>query len=99
MYPGEPERTVARGTEDQRGPKERERSERTGEGEASLGHVGLGGLLVRVGSVAEGELLGAGDEVGLLLSGSGGDGVSGRVLAAEVVGDGRVVSGSLGEGL
>ena len=72
---------------------------RTREGKSSFSDIGLGRLLVRVGSVTEGELLSALGEDGLLVGRCGGDGVGGRVLPAEVVGDSRVVCCSVGEGL
>lgn len=71
----------------------------TGEGELALGHVGLGGLLVRVGAVPEGELLSVLGEGGLLVGGGVGDRVGRDVLATEVVRDGRVVRSGVREGL
>lgn len=97
MYPGDPERTVDTGVNFD--SFEKWTGERTGEGEGSLRDVSLGRLLVRVGSVAEGELLGTLGEEGLLVGGGSCDRVSRRVLATEVVGDGRVVGGSVREGL
>lgn len=69
------------------------------EGQGALGDVGLRGLLVRVRAVPEGDLLRALGQGGLLVGGGVRDGVGGDVLPAEVVGDGGVVRGGVGERL
>lgn len=104
MYPGDPDKTVwsrdgmrePLALQPERGKVERGLAR---EGKFALGHVGLSGFLVRVGTVAEGELLGALGQVGLLFSGRGRDGIGRDVLTTEVVRDRSVVRGSVGERL
>ena len=52
-----------------------------------------------VGTVSQSELLSSFDEGSLFSFGSSGDSIGGSVLSSEVVGDGRIVSGSVREGL
>jgi hypothetical protein len=72
---------------------------RTGERQVALCDVSLSRLLVRVGTVAEGQLLCSLDKLGLVLSRCVGDLVSRSVLAAEVVGNGGIVGGRVRESL